>query len=437
MSTVQASVESNAAVVSATTRHRGRSVRFVTALGVARAGLVLCVLATPLPSGAVMNIGLAIAILGAAAHLLRSRPSPTLPAPVWLMVLFTATAAVSTVLAIDPWCGFTGANDLVRGILGRADVPLWCGFRGLLDIARSTLVLVLAVTLLQSDRLRRAWLVVIVGVTCFVVLSGLFEYAMGHRTDGKFLRDAAIGHSNHTGSYLVMALPASVCVLIFGVFSGGARFLAGVTVALGAVAIVLTQSLTAWLGAAVVGVVIAMRFASRRAWLVASALVVVIGLTLLVVGPRWEKFTTAWFAMSTGWRLSWWAGALQVISENPLFGVGPRNFILIDGPTYGFRTTFHAHNLYLNVATEHGLVGVALLIATLATIATRLKATYATIADSFDCACWWAAACAVLAFAVLGLATTPYHSRHAIMLWAIVGLFYAQFGDRTARVRPA
>jgi O-antigen ligase len=436
MSTVEASVESSGAAMSATTRHHARLVRSVTSLRIARAGLVLSVLATPLPSGTIMNVGLAIAVAGAVGHVWSTKRL-RLPAPVWLMVLFTAATAVSTALAIDPWCGFAGAGDLMGAIAGRAEIPLWCGFRGLVDIARSTLVLVLAMTLLESDRLRRTWLVAIVTVTCFVALSGFFEYAMGQRTGGKFLRDAAIGHSNQTASYLVMALPASVCVLIFGVFSGGARLLAGVTVALGAVAVVLTQSLAAWLAAAVVGVVIAMRFASRRGWLVASAFVVVIGLSFLLVGPRWEKFTTAWFAMSTGWRLSWWAGALRVIAEHSLFGVGPRNFILIDGPTYGFRSTFHAHNLYLNVATEHGLVGLTLLVATVAAIAARLKATYATIADSFDRACWWAAACAVLAFALLGLATTPYHSRHAIMLWAIVGLFLAQFRDRPGPVRPA
>jgi O-antigen ligase len=398
---------------------------------------VVSVVATPLPSGTLMNVGLAVALIGLATHLVRNRSGVWLPAPVWLMALFTASAVVSTLFAIDPWCGFAGPGDLARGIAARADLPLWCGFRGLLDIVRGTLVLVVALPLLESDRLRRAWPLAIVAVTSFVVLSGLFEFVAGQRTDGKFLRDAALGHSNQTASYLVMALPASVCVLITGTVSRGARVLAGMTVILGSVALVLTQSLAAWLVAAVIGMVIAVRFASRRAWLFASALAIVIGVTVLVAGPRWEKFTTAWFAMSTGWRLAWWAGALRVISEYPIFGVGPRNFSLIDGPTYGFRSTFHAHNLYLNVATEHGLVGLALLLAVLVTIAVRLKATYVTIADSFDATVWWTAACTFAAFVLLGLATTPYHSRHAILLWAIVGLFYAQFRNRPSRVRGA
>jgi len=82
-------------------------------------------------------------------------------------------------------------------------------------------------------------------------------------------------------------------------------------------------------------------------------------------------------------------------------------------------------------------VGLALLLAAVAAVAWRLRQTRAAIADGLDRACWWAAACAVLAFVVLGLATTPYHSRHAIVLWAIVGCFYAHFRERPARMPAA
>jgi O-antigen ligase len=166
----------------------------------------------------------------------------------------------------------------------------------------------------------------------------------------------------------------------------------------------------------------------------AAVLVVVV---LIVAGPLWKKFTADWMAMSTGSRLSWWAGALRVIGDHPLFGVGPRNFILIDGAAYDFQTTFHAHNLYLNIASEHGLLGLALLVGAIAAVVWRLKETRPAIADALDRSCWWAAACAVLGFVLLGLATTPYHSRHAILLWAITAVFYAQVRDRPVRAHPA
>jgi O-antigen ligase len=410
---------------------------FVTPLDIARAGLVLTLLATPLPSGALMNLGLAVALAGALLHAWsRGVARRQLPAAVWLMVAFTGATAVSTLVAIDPWCGFAEPGGLLRAVAGRAEIPLWCGFRGLLDTTRSTLVFVLAVTMLDSERLRRAWLVGIIAVTCFVALSGFLEYALGHRTGGLFLRDAAIGHSNQTASYLLLALTVSVSVVMFGVFSGGARLLASVTLALGPLAVVLTQSLTAWVAGIVIIILLGLRIASRRALLIASALAMIITMILIVVAPTWEKFTAAWFAMSTGSRLSWWAGAMRVIGDHPWFGVGPRNFSRIDGATYGFQPSFHAHNLYFNIASEHGLVGLALLLVAVAAVAWRLKETHAAIVDDVDRTCWWAAACAVLAFALLGLATTPYHSRHAIMLWAIVGLFLAQFRDRPRPVPP-
>jgi putative inorganic carbon (HCO3(-)) transporter len=410
----------------------------VSPLALGRAGLVLTLLATPLPSGTLMNLGLAIALAGAALHVGSGRlTGGRLPAAVWLMLAFTAATAVSALMAIDPWCGFAGPGGLLRAVIAREDIPLWCGFRGLLDTARSTLFFVLAVTLLDGERLRRTWLMAIVAVACFVTLSGLIEYALGHRTGGLFLRDAAIGHSNQTASYLVMTLPVAVAVLMSGVVGGGARLLASLTLALGAFALVLTQSLTAWAAGIVVTVLLALRTATRRAVLLASVVVVAATAVLVLMGPAFEKFTAAWLAMSTGSRLTWWAGALRVIGDHPWFGVGPRNFILIDRGTYDFQTTFHAHNLYLNIAAEHGLVGLALLLAAIVAVAWRLRETHGMIADGLDRACWWAAACALVAFVVLGLATTPYHSRHAIALWAIVGLFYTQFRGRSARVRAA
>ena len=61
--------------------------------------------------------------------------------------------------------------------------------------------------------------------------------------------------------------------------------------------------------------------------------VVVATAALLLMGPVFEKFTATWLAMATGSRLTWWAGALRVIGDHPWFGVGPRNFILIDRGT--------------------------------------------------------------------------------------------------------
>jgi O-antigen ligase len=415
-----------------------RWIASVTPLDVARAGLVLALLATPLPSGVLMNVGLAAALGATMLHWARGVPPRGLPAAVWLMVVFTGATVVSALVAIDPWCGFGGPGDLLRGVAGHQAIPLWCGFRGLLDTARSTLVFVLAVTLLDSPRVRRAWLVAIVAVTCFVTLSGFLEYALGpaHRTGDRFLRDAAIGHSNQTASFLVMTLPISVAVLMSGSFAGGGRVLAAVTLGLGTLALALTQSLTAWAAAIVITSVLGFRVAAQRALLIASG-VAVVALALSAMGPTWMKFTATWLAMSAGSRLSWWRGALRVIGDHPWFGVGPRNFGLIDGAAYDFQTSFHAHNLYLNIGSEHGLVGLAVLLAAVAAVAWRLRQTRGAIADGLDRACWWAAACAVLAFVVLGLATTPYHSRHAILLWAIVGCFYAQFGERTAPVRVA
>jgi O-antigen ligase len=301
-----------------------------------------------------------------------------------------------------------------------------------LDLGRAGFVFILAAVLLGSPRARLGWLAIVLAATTVVASAGLVEYAAGERTGGEFLRTPAIGHSNHTAAFLVIVLPIAILAAARG---GDARlrWLAGLTLATGGAALVLTQSLAAFVACAAVSPIV-LAAVRRRAVLLVAALGIA-GVAVVLV-PAWTKFSTAWLAMSVGTRLEWWRGALRVVADRPLFGVGPRNFMLVDPETYGFIPTSHAHNQYVNLAVEQGLVGVALFIALAVAVARRLRVTRGLIASDMDAVCWHGAAAALVALIVLGLATTPHHSRTALMFWAIVGLFYAQFGDRAgARAR--
>lgn len=59
-------------------------------------------------------------------------------------------------------------------------------------------------------------------------------------------------------------------------------------------------------------------------------------------------------------RLQLWSAALELIRENPITGVGPEVFANTVGARILGETGFNTHNLLLNVATELGLVGLAL-----------------------------------------------------------------------------
>ncbi|MDO8565750.1 MAG: O-antigen ligase family protein [Candidatus Moranbacteria bacterium] len=56
-------------------------------------------------------------------------------------------------------------------------------------------------------------------------------------------------------------------------------------------------------------------------------------------------------------RVVLWQEAFENIIERPFFGTGLGNYILAVRPAESYRTPYYAHNLYLDVATELGLVG--------------------------------------------------------------------------------
>lgn len=97
------------------------------------------------------------------------------------------------------------------------------------------------------------------------------------------------------------------------------------------------------------GALLVRRQAVARSWLLVGAMVVPVGLGLAARGD---------LTVSNG-RAAMWGIARQMIVASPLIGQGPNSYkawwMTTNPPTFFFG---HAHNLYLNVAAETGLIGV-------------------------------------------------------------------------------
>jgi putative inorganic carbon (HCO3(-)) transporter len=376
-----------------------------------------------------MNAFLGLAVVSA---VIAGRPAGVRMPPLSLLLLgFVAAAAVSAVTGINPWCGLDGPFAFVRAKLGGEEDALWCGIAGVLDLGRAAAVFILGVALLTTPGARRLWLALLAVVAGIIAAAGLVEYVVGHRTVGVLLRDPAVGHPNQTAAFLVVAMPVAAMVGALRDVGKPSRWGARAALAVGMAALVFTQSLTGWVAAAAVGVVLVRRFRAHLALIVPAAVVLAAAAAVVVLTvPAWDKLNLAWVKMSLGVRLQWWQGTLAVVADHPLLGVGPRSLRHIDANRFGFEPAFHAHNLYLNIAAEQGLVGLAAFLAILGAIAWHLKRTHGLVTDGLDTACWYSAAGALVALVILGLATTPHHSRTAIMFWAIIAVYYAQFAGR-------
>lgn len=146
---------------------------------------------------------------------------------------------------------------------------------------------------------------------------------------------------NVLGAYLILAIPLATCYFHY---SRVPIWVIGSIVALAWVALLLTFSRSC---------LISLLFAlsvtlGRKKPFALVCLAVLTGVTLvnpLSIGR-----------LATGYaRVSAWSTTIELISEKPIFGVGLGNFRAYSG---GF---WHAHNLFLHIAAEAGLIAGILL----------------------------------------------------------------------------
>jgi O-antigen ligase len=81
-------------------------------------------------------------------------------------------------------------------------------------------------------------------------------------------------------------------------------------------------------------------------------------LVFFIPNPINQRFFSSFNANegSNSERIQIWSQALQIIKENPLFGVGIGNYSLAISPNSNYRTPIYAHNTYLDLAVETGII---------------------------------------------------------------------------------
>ncbi len=212
----------------------------------------------------------------------------------------------------------------------------------------------------------------------------------------------------------------------------GLRWLALLTLTVSLVALVVTQSRGALLavlgGAALLAL---LDWITTRRWWLPALLVMATGLGLLA-GPFIERALPPPDSKDTltlAGRLPIWEAAIRMIGRAPLSGVGLGGFqtasaldaagASTDGPPDSSQGTEHAHNLFLQVASDLGLVGLA---AFVALYGLGLRAAYRAWRDGGG-----ALAMGLLgglsAAALHGLVdATQWGSKPAFLLWLFLGL---------------
>jgi O-antigen ligase len=199
-----------------------------------------------------------------------------------------------------------------------------------------------------------------------VAIIGLVQYALNLNIitaeEGVRRLRSVYGSPNNAGLFLGRVFPIGLALLLLG--RGRRRVLYGLALIPIGAAILLSQSR----GAIFIGVplsILAIGVLAGRRWLWASLGVLVVGAIAaipLLNSPRVQAIFSGEGGTSF-FRVALWKSAIQMIRDQPLFGVGPDNFL------YAYRGRYllpeawqesslsHPHNVILDFAARLGLIG--------------------------------------------------------------------------------
>jgi O-antigen ligase len=283
---------------------------------------------------------------------------------------------------------------LLLSTLGSASLPH--SLKELIKWAEVLALLVLVSTEIRG-KWQRALIVAVLGTGALAALQGIYQFLFQVGPEsfvlfGRFMRAyGTFEQPNPFGGYLGLTLPIAFGVVVAAVWPSAQRarrrwlLLAAGCGGLMLAALVMTWSRGAWLGlAAAVGTMILTVVVRRgRAALWVTVLAMLVSYGLLAGGAarvppsiverfsdlvpfagvtdvRGVEVTDANFAVVE--RMAHWQAALAMWTDHPWLGVGIGNYEVAYGeyalPLWS-DPLGHAHNYYLNIAAESGVLGLA------------------------------------------------------------------------------
>ena len=223
-------------------------------------------------------------------------------------------------------------------------------------------------------------------------------------------------------TYIMVVLPILVAWAL--TLRGYVRWLLAALLLVMIVCLGRTEASGAWLGLLVgLGAMMLMDNRLRKAGLIVFAAMIVAGGAWLTYTKRLQQ-TFSLSDLGTQDRWAMWQAALGMIADRPLLGHGVNTFMsnYLDYWVGGERMPRYAHNCYLQVAAETGLIGLSFFLALLGTFFFRLRSRIQKIEPNARLIALGIAA-GLLAFVTqAGIDTNFYAMRQAALFWTVAGL---------------
>jgi len=180
------------------------------------------------------------------------------------------------------------------------------------------------------------------------------------------------------------------------------------------------------------GLVLAVIFAwpklKKAPKILAAGLAVILAAILLIPNPVSQRYFSS-FDLKEGsneGRIEMWQKASKIILENPLSGVGIGNYPLEIRPEAVYRDPIYAHNTYLDIAAESGVLSA------LAFLGILIFATRSLLKKGREGLIFLAGAMSLTIFAIHSLVETAIYSPVVLTLF----LFIVSFSNNEGKGEP-
>ena len=127
-----------------------------------------------------------------------------------------------------------------------------------------------------------------------------------------------------------------------------------------------------------------------------------------------------------GERPQWWQTALELTQKYPLTGIGLGRFryeYQTNGPPEQYNVPYHAHNIYLHIAVEHGIPSLLLFLWIVVIIYQQIFAGQQA-SNFWGRGTFIGASGFLISTLVYGLADNILHQRTVLLFWFIIGIIF-------------
>ena len=257
-----------------------------------------------------------------------------------------------------------------------------------------------------------------------------FKMRLGYRTDGKYwgapesffrgFPTASFPYPNDLAAWILLMLLPLACVTLFGMKKSGFRYLASfVSIGL-CYLFFLAKARGAWIGLGISMLYIAI--SKRKTWMVLLLVLVLLSSILIKTEMTRAIFSTG----SLSDRLSMLGTSWQIFAKHPIIGNGLNTFFVnfkkYRNDEWKDKKGSYAHNCYLQMAADTGLVGLAGFLFLLFSYFREVIRALKVIRDDFFRTALWGISIGVFAFLVHSAFDTNLYSLNlATLFWFAIG----------------